>query len=340
MTRLLRVLSGETLSPPPVWLMRQAGRYLPEYRALRAKAGGFLDLCLNPQTATEVTMQPIRRFGFDASILFSDILIIPYAMGQRLWFAEGEGPRLIPIMAITELPEIDSDTIHQRLSASYETLNRLRQQLNPDTTLIGFCGAPWTVASYMVAGRGTPDLKPIRDFSEAYPDQLQAIIDRLVEISSAYLLKQVEAGAQVLQIFESWAQVLRGSQFDRWSRDPISKLIEKVKAEAPNIPIIVFPRKADDGYLKIAKLPWVDGLSIDPDIDLEWASDQLQQHCALQGNLDPMDLVAGPERINRAVDYMKSTIGQGPWIANLGHGIVPQTPIEHVEHFIAKIREV
>ncbi|MEM6615727.1 MAG: uroporphyrinogen decarboxylase [Pseudomonadota bacterium] len=340
MKSLLSVLSGNASEPPPIWLMRQAGRYLPEYRATREKAGGFLDLCFNPELATEVTLQPIRRFGFDASILFSDILVIPHGLGQKVWFAVGEGPRLEPISTIDELGDTGSEIALERLSPVIETVSRLHQSLPAETTLIGFCGAPWTVASYMVAGRGTPDLAPIRTFAAEAPVKLQGIIDRLVEVSIDYLLAQVRAGAEVLQIFESWAQVLRGDDFKRWSFDPVSRIVDGVKARSPETPIIVFPRKAAlEGYSAVAQLEGVAGVSIDSDFDLNIAAEKLQPFAAVQGNLDPQDLVAGPESIDPKVDAMKAALSAGPWVANLGHGIVPETPIAHVEHFIRRIRE-
>lgn len=339
MGKLVSVLKGEIHSPPPIWLMRQAGRYLDEYRSVRAQAGGFLDLCRNPDLATEVTLQPIRRFGFDAAILFSDILVIPDALGQSIWFAEGEGPRLTPIRQISDLPPFDRDDFLHRLRSPFETLKRLRQVLPVETDLIGFCGAPWTVASYMIAGRGTPDLMPIREFAAERPDDLQAIIDRLVDASILYLKAQIDAGADVLQIFESWAQVLVDGDFDRWSLDPISRIVDALQDHDPSIPVIVFPRKAGEGYRKVAGLSGVSGISIDPDIDLNWVAKHIQPLCAVQGNLDPIHLVEGPASIDSSLKRMFEHLSSGPWIANLGHGILPKTPIKHVQHFIDRVRE-
>ncbi|MEO1197803.1 MAG: uroporphyrinogen decarboxylase [Pseudomonadota bacterium] len=336
--KLLRVLSGQSGSPPPIWLMRQAGRYLPEYRALRAKAGSFLDLCYTPDYAIEVTLQPICRFGFDASILFSDILVVPDALGQKLWFVEGEGPRLEPISQISDLGSYDRRAFLDHLRPVFETVTGLRSALPKEVTLIGFCGAPWTVASYMVAGRGTPDLAPLRALAETAPQRLRGIIDRLVEASIDYLIAQVEAGAEVLQIFESWAQVLDGPAFATWSLDPVGRIISGVRAIHPDVPIIVFPRKAGEGYGRVVETLPVNAVSIDPELDLAWARDHLQSHVAVQGNIDPQSLVKGPDAIDPAVDRLVSTLGDGPLIVNLGHGIDKTTPIEHVEHLIRRVR--
>lgn len=338
MGSFIQVLTSEPRMPPPLWLMRQAGRYLPEYRAIREKAGGFLNLCYTPALATEVTLQPIRRFGFDAAILFSDILVVPDALGQNVWFAPGEGPRLEPISAIEALGDYDENAALEHLAPVFEAVERIREALPQSVDLIGFCGAPWTVASYMVAGRGTPDLAPVRSLAATHPEALQGIIDRLVSVSIAYLTRQVEAGAQAVQIFESWAQVLDGADFDRWSLEPVQRIVDGVRAAAPDVPIIVFPRKAGDGYAKIAELPGVAGVSIDPDLDLDFARDRLQSHVAVQGNIDPQDLVIGPERVGPAVDRLAEALGGGRWIANLGHGIVPETPIAHVEDLVRRIR--
>ncbi len=340
MSRILQVLNGQIVHPPPIWLMRQAGRYLPEYRALRSKAGGFLDLCYDPDMATEVSLQPIRRFQFDAAILFSDILVVPHALGQNLWFAEGEGPRLDPIDASTMLPDYDRQSFLAHLEPSFETVRRLRQTLTDETAVIGFCGAPWTVGSYMVAGRGTPDLAPIRHLARNNPDALQGIVDRLTEASIDYLCAQIDAGADIVQIFESWAQVLHGADFDRWSLQPITKIVEALKAHSPQTPIIVFPRKAPDGYPKIAEIPGVAGVSVDPDIDLAWAAADLQQHVAVQGNIDPDALIVGPDAIDSAIEQLSTSLMAGPWITNLGHGILPTTPIDHVHHLVKRVRDL
>lgn len=284
-------------------------------------------------------MQPLRRFGFDAAILFSDILVVPDALGQKVWFETGEGPRLKPITRIDALPTVDDASFLRHLDSPLETLGRLRRMLDPQIAVIGFCGAPWTVASYMVGGRGTPDLAPIRNLAASDGPALSGIIDRLVDVSVTYLSAQASAGADVLQIFESWAQVLRGAAFEQWSLGPVRRIVEGVKARHPDIPIIVFPRKAGDGYVDMARLPGVAGISVDSDIDLEWAAERLQPFAAIQGNVDPAALVEGPTAIDRAVDRLFATVGQGPWIANLGHGIVPQTPTGHVAHLIRRIRE-
>ena len=339
MASILSVLNGQTGGAIPIWLMRQAGRYLPEYRQVRAEAGGFLDLCYNPEFATEVTLQPILRFGFDAAILFSDILVVPHALGQAVWFETGEGPRLEPISGIDMLRDYDRAAFLSHLEPPLETIGCLRKALPEGTPLIGFCGAPWTVASYMVAGRGTPDLAPVRDLAASRPAALQGIIDRLVTASVDYLTAQIDAGAQIIQIFESWAQVLADGDFDRWSLEPLSRIVTALKAHAPDVPVIVFPRKSGDGYLKVAKLDGVSAVSIDPDVDLDWIATHVQTRCAVQGNVDPNAMVAGPEAIDTALEPLFRTLAEGPWIANLGHGILPQTPIEHVEYLVRRVRD-
>lgn len=340
MKKLLSVLSGQIQYPPPLWLMRQAGRYLPEYRQTRRTAGSFLDLCYNSDLATEVTLQPIHRYGFDAAIIFSDILVVPHALGQNLRFAEGEGPRLDPIKTISQLAPYDKNQFLNHLKPTLTALANLREQLPSPITLIGFCGAPWTVASYMVAGRGTPDLAPIRQMAQDNKDDLQQIIDQIVQASIDYLIAQIDAGAEVLQIFESWAEVLKGYDFDKWSLDPISRIVAAVTSYDPTIPIIVFPRKSGDGYIKVARLPGVKAVSVDPDIDLKWAADTIQPLCAVQGNIDPKALISGPEAIDFSLNQLHNTLAKGPWIANLGHGITPQTPLDHVSYLVKRVREI
>ena len=259
-------------------------------------------------------------------------------LARKLWFVEGEGPRLEPISAIDDLGPYDRMGFLNHLAPVFETVSRLRSELPRDVTLIGFCGAPWTVASYMIAGRGTPDLAPVRTLAAEAPDRLAGVIDRLVEASVDYLSAQVEAGAEVLQIFESWAQVLEGEAFDRWSLDPVRRIVTGVRARHPAIPIIVFPRKGGDGYRKVAETLDIDAVSIDPDLPLDWARDSLQPHVAVQGNIDPMALKAGPAAMDPAIDALLETLGKGPLIVNLGHGIDKETPIPHVEHLVARVR--
>ena len=338
MSSFISVLQGETMTPPPIWLMRQAGRYLPEYREVRAKAGGFLDLCYRPELAAEVTLQPIRRFGFDAAIIFSDILVVPHALGQRLWFEEGEGPRLDPIGTAGDLAPYDREKLLSHLEPVFEAVAQTRAGLDDEKALIGFCGAPWTVASYMIAGRGTSDLAPVRAVAKEAPERLQTVIDLLVEASSDYLCRKVEAGVDCLQIFESWAGVLEGADFDRWSLEPVGRIIERVRRQHPHIPIIVFPRKSGEGYLKVVERLPVQAVSLDQTVDLEWAKEVLQSNVALQGNIDPGLLVEGGDGLQRAVETLLETLGNGPLIVNLGHGIDKTTPIEHVHQLVDRVR--
>jgi uroporphyrinogen decarboxylase len=333
---LLSVLAGERVSPPPIWLMRQAGRYLPEYRQLRAEAGSFLDLCYAPRLAAEVTLQPIRRFGFDAAILFSDILVVPHALGQALWFAEGEGPRLEPIDRIDALQPFDPDDVLARLEPVFETVERVRRSLDAERALLGFCGAPWTVASYMVAGRG--DRAPILEMARSAPERLAGIIDRLVEASILYLSRQVEAGADAVQIFDSWAGVLHGDDFERWCVAPIRRIVEGLRMRHPDVPVIAFPREAGTGYRRIVEAVPVNAVSIDSDLPLDFAREVLQPRVAIQGNIDPEALIAGPAAIDPALDRLHAALGQGRLIVNLGHGIRPQTPIAHVAHLVERVR--
>jgi len=338
MTLFRRVLNGERHLPPPLWMMRQAGRYLPEYRETRAQAGSFLKLCYTPELACEVTLQPIRRFHFDASILFSDILVVPHALGQNFWLEEGEGPRLDPISEIGALGAYDQDAFLAHLEPVFDAVSMIREALPEDVDLIGFCGAPWTVASYMIAGRGTPDLAPARALAAERPEAMDAIINRLVEASADYLIRQVERGVQALQIFESWAQVLEGEAFDRWSYAPAMAIVRKVKAVHPDIPIIVFPRKSGHGYEKMAREPLISAVSLDSDIDLDYVRRSVQPHAAVQGNIPPEAMIAGPDAIDRAVEKAAEALGNGPWIANLGHGIDKSTPVAHVEHLVKRVR--
>ncbi len=334
--KLIRVLKGESLSPPPLWMMRQAGRYLPEYREVRKKAGSFLDLCYNPDLAVEVTMQPIRRFGFDASILFSDILVVPHALGRDLRFEEGKGPLMTPIET-AEIADLDPSDFHLRLAPVYETVSRLRQTLPAETTLIGFCGAPWTVATYMIAGHGTPDQAPARLFAYTEPEAMDRLIGVLTEISAAYLLRQIEAGADTVQIFDSWAGVLGEEEFTRFCVKPVAQMVATIKERYPDIPVIGFPKGAGSRFDTYRAATGVDGLGLDWAVPLSQAR-RLQAGGAVQGNLDPLRLVAGGEALSKGVDRILEHLSDGPLIFNLGHGITPQTPIAHVEAMIARVR--
>ena len=333
---LLRALAGERVAPAPIWLMRQAGRYLPEYRALRAKAGGFLDMCFTPEHATEITLQPIRRFGFDAAILFSDILVVPWALGQSVRFEEGRGPVLEPIAPET-LERLERQAVVERLRPVFETVRQVRVQLPPHTALIGFAGAPWTVASYMIEGGGSKEFLKAKRWALGDPDRFEALIELLVEATVDYLSAQVEAGAEALQLFDSWAGVLSESELERWSFAPLKRIVEGVKARHPEVPVILFPRGAGLGYARFAKASGADGLSLDTTVPLSFAV-ALQQEVTVQGNLDPAALVAGGRALEEGVDRILEALGHGPFIFNLGHGVVPETPPEHVAALIERVR--
>ena len=338
-TTLMRLFAGETLATPPIWLMRQAGRYLPEYREVRRQAGSFLDLCYNSDLATEVTLQPIRRFGFDASILFSDILVVPHAMGQKVWFEEGEGPRLEQITTAADLRTRPLSFDLNRLSAVIRTVEQLRVKLPAETTLIGFCGAPWTVASYMIAGKGTPDQAPARLVAYEDPEFLQSIIDQLVEASIVYLNAQLSAGAEVVQIFESFASALPPSGLERWSMEPIGRIVKGVRAVHPHARIMVFARGAAQLIARYAETTGADGFGIDWGADLANAVGRMPEGLVSQGNLDPLALVAGGKALDDGVAAMMTVARQGKHILNLGHGILQQTPIAHVERLMQLVRQ-
>lgn len=333
---VLSVLNGETVFPPPIWMMRQAGRYLPEYRASRAEAGSFLDLCYNPDFAVEVTLQPIRRFGFDASILFSDILVVPHALGRDLRFEEGRGPVMTPIEP-DEVSQLDGATFHVNLSPVYETVRRLRAELPAETTLIGFCGAPWTLATYMIAGHGTPDQAPARLFAYRHPREMKQLLATLADYCGDYLIRQIEAGADVVQIFDSWAGVLDEVSFEHYCIRPVRAIVDRVRQRYPSVPIIGFPRGAGALYDHYRAATGVTALGLDWTVPVSQAT-QLQAQGAVQGNLDPMRLVAGGKALDDGVDTILEGLGEGPLVFNLGHGITPETPIAHVEAMIARVR--
>lgn len=333
----LRLLeNSQPPETPPIWLMRQAGRYLPEYRATRETAGGFLDLCYNPALAEEVTLQPIRRYGFDASILFADILLIPQALGQKLWFETGEGPRLTPIMDASTL---DGSDIMATLAPVIETVGRLSKSLPAETTLIGFAGAPWTVATYMVAGRGTPDQAPARELAEQQPEAFQAIIDVLVEATIEYLHAQVSAGAEVVQLFESWAGSLTGAAFERWCIEPVAKIVQGLRGRGVSVPIIGFPRAADHDMADYVARTACQILGLDTFADRKSLAANLPKEIILQGNLDPLTLVEGGAKLDAAIDEILLDFEGRRFVFNLGHGIVPQTPPEHVAQLVNRIRK-
>ena len=334
----LKALSGQRLSTPPIWMMRQAGRYLPEYRELRAKAGSFLSLCYNPEMAAEVTLQPIRRFGFDAAILFSDILVVPQALGKKLWFVEGEGPRLEPVADALRLGEINERADADLLAPVIETVRRVKTSLPQETAFIGFCGAPWTVATYMVAGRGTPDQGPAKALFERDPILFQAIIDRIVVSSIAYLNAQIAAGVDAVQIFDSWAGSLGPEDFKRWCIAPTRRIVEGVRAAHPQVRIIGFPRGAGHLIPDYIAGTGVDAVGLETDINRTFVRDAIQSRVPVQGHLDPLVLRAGGDALEREVDAILTAFGDRPFIFNLGHGILPDTPIAHVERLLKRVR--
>ena len=336
--KLLRVLSGNYELVPPVWLMRQAGRYLPEYRAVREKAGGFLDLCLNPDLASELTLQPVRRFGFDAAILFSDILVVPLALGRKVEFLAGEGPKLEPLRDATALADVRETIEHGVVARVYETVSKVKALLDDRTALIGFCGAPWTVATYMVAGEATPDQGPARHFAYRDPENFTRLIDVLVQASIDYLVGQLKAGAEVVQIFDTWAGVLGPDQFDRWCIAPTQKIVEGVRRHTPQAKIIGFPRGAGAMALPYVEMTGVSAFGIDWTFERSIARDMLQSRVPLQGNVDPLALLVGGTALDREVDDVMKELGSGPLVFNLGHGILPETPIAHVERMLKRVR--
>ncbi|HEU0223343.1 MAG TPA: uroporphyrinogen decarboxylase [Paracoccaceae bacterium] len=336
---ILRVLRGERLSPPPVWLMRQAGRYLPEYRAVRERAGSFLDLCYRPELAAEVTLQPIRRFGFDAAILFADILLVPQALGADLWFTPGEGPRLSVIRSAADLARLkDAPAVHATLAPVYETIRILRRELPAETTLIGFAGAPWTLATYMVAGRGTADHEPARRLMYRDPATFDALIGRLTEATIEYLLGQIRAGAEVVKLFDSWAGALPGPQYERYAVAPARRIVAALGAAHPEVPVIAFPRGAGAGYLSFAEATGCSALALDSAVEPLWAARALHPGICLQGNLDPLLLVIGGEPLVQATRHLVQALSGGPHIFNLGHGITPDADPAHVELLLTTIR--
>ncbi len=336
--KLLRVLEGKREAIPPVWLMRQAGRYLPEYRSTREKAGGFLDLCFNPALAAEVTLQPVHRFGFDAAILFSDILVVPLALGRKVEFVAGEGPKLEPLGDAAGIAALRDIADQSLLAPIYETVRRVKDSLNEKTALIGFCGAPWTVATYMVAGHATTDQAPARLLALRDPDNFTRLIDGLVQASIDYLVGQLKAGADVLQIFDTWAGVLGPEQFERWCIAPTQKIVEGVRRQFPNAKIIGFPRGAGAMALPYVEMTGVTAIGIDWTFERSIARDALQSRVPVQGNVDPLALLAGGAALDREVDDVIKELGDGPLIFNLGHGILPETPVAHVERMLSRVR--
>ncbi len=332
----LQTLNGEITDKIPFWYMRQAGRYLPEYMEKRKTAGSFLDLCYAPDFAVEVTLQPLRRYQMDAAILFSDILVVPHALGQHLEFRQGEGPVLTPVNTADKINRLGMEGFHEHLAPVYETVRRLHKEIPETTTLIGFAGAPWTVATYMVAGHGSTDQAATR--AMAYQDEaaFQRLIDLLVVSTSEYLCRQIKQGAEVIQLFDTWAGNLPDDQFRKWAIEPVRKIIQNIRAVYPDTPIIGFPKGAGCRYPEYIHATGVSAVSIDTTMPLEWVRDHIQPLCPVQGNLDPLLLVAGGEMMENRVKEILDCLGKGAFIFNLGHGIVPQTPPENV----ARVSEI
>jgi uroporphyrinogen decarboxylase len=335
---VLAVLDGERQCVPPVWLMRQAGRYLPEYQAVRRQAGSFLNLCFNPKLAAEVTLQPIRRFSFDAAILFSDILVVPHALGRQVSFNMGEGPSLEPLTDPEAIKGLRSEIDQELLGPIYETIGLVKRALPPDVALLGFCGAPWTLATYMIAGKGTADQKPARLFAYSHPEDFARLLHVLIHASVDYLEQQLRAGVDAIQIFDTWAGVLPPDQFERWCVIPTARIVSELRNRVPSAKVIAFPRGANSLLPHYLDQVAPDAISIDWRVDRQFARTQLQNRVPLQGNLDPLALLAGGAALDRAVDDILAAFAQGPFIFNLGHGILPDTPIAHVEHMLARVR--
>ncbi len=336
---ILRALAGETQPVPPIWMMRQAGRYLPEYRATRAQAGDFLSLCYNSELAAEVTLQPIRRYGFDAAIMFADILLIPQALGADLWFVTGEGPRLSTVTKDADFNRLKpANETDATLNPIYETLRILSRALPAETTLIGFAGAPWTVATYMIAGRGTPDQGPAHKLMTENPDLFQRLIDLLTEATIDYLSKQIDAGAEVVKLFDSWAGSLKGRDFDRFALAPTRRIVTALKARHPNTPVIAFPREAGEKYLGFAKATGADCLALDNSVDPHWAAAHLQPDGCVQGNLKSSHMVSGGPALVKDTKRIVAAFRNGPHIFNLGHGITPQADPDNVQRMIDAVR--
>ena len=333
---LLRVLGGERVDPPPMWLMRQAGRYLPEYRALRLEKGSFLSLVYDSDAAAEVTLQPLKRFAFDAAILFSDILIVPFAIGQNLSFVAGEGPRLTPPLMVAALDQLEA--VPGRLDPIYRTVETVKAALDPDTTLIGFAGSPWTVATYMVAGQGSREQAEARRLAYADAEAFAAIIDRIEAVTLDYLSGQIVAGAEVVQLFDSWAGSLSPEQFERWVIAPTARLVEGLRTRHPGVPIIGFPKGAGGKLAAYARDTRVDAVGLDETVDPFWVARELPGELPVQGNLDPLALIAGGEVLERAATRVLDAFAGRPHIFNLGHGILQDTPIEHVEQLVGIVK--
>lgn len=336
---ILRALAGEALPTPPVWMMRQAGRYLPEYKATRAQAGDFLSLCYNPELAAEVTLQPIRRYGFDAAILFADILLVPQALGADLWFVTGEGPRLSTITSQSDFDALKPvSSIHDTLSPIYETVRILRRELPDETALIGFAGAPWTVATYMIAGQGTPDQGPAHALRMGNTALFEALLARITAATIDYLAMQIEAGAEVVKIFDSWAGSLKGDDFQKYAVAPCAEITAALKARYPHIPVIGFPREAGEGYVGFHAATGVDCVALDNSVSPDWAAANVQRDGCVQGNLASRHMVTGGQDLVDETRAIVKAFSAGPHIFNLGHGITPDADPENVTLMIETVR--
>lgn len=336
---LIKTLQGSTVTPPPIWLMRQAGRYLPEYRAIRQDIGTFLDLCYTPSLAAEVTLQPVRRFAMDGAIIFSDILVIPDALGQPVRFEPGRGPVLEAIASVSDLGSYDEGRVRSHLAPVYEALSTVKAELPSETALIGFAGAPWTVATYMIEGGSSRTFEKIKSIALGTPEIFQALIDLLVEAIATHLIAQVEAGAETVQIFDTWSGVLPEKAFARWCVDPVAEIVRRFKSTYPEVPVIAFPRGAATHYAGFAQATGADALTLDYTVPKEWARDHIAPEICLQGNLDPVLLAAGGDDFESEVREILETFSGRPFVFNLGHGIIPSTPVKHVERLVELVRD-
>jgi len=335
---MLQALRGGIQETPPIWLMRQAGRYLSEYRAIRARAGSFLNLCYDPPLAAEVTLQPVRRYHLDAAILFSDILVVPDALGQPVSFVEGEGPKLEPVTSVADLKTLSIDPLIARLSPVYETVGTVKNELDTATAMIGFAGAPWTVATYMVEGRGGTDFSRIRAFALSNPSGFQALIDLLVDATVLHLAEQVKAGADLVQLFDTWSGILPDDEFDRWVIAPTKAIVNRLHDDYPDLPVIGFPRAAGLRYRRYVEQTGVSAVGLDQTVPLDFAATTLQPLVPVQGNLDPMVLRLGGSALDVSVDRIIDALAGGSFIFNLGHGIHKETPPEHVQQLVSRVR--
>lgn len=336
--KFLETLAGRRFATPPVWLMRQAGRYLPEYRAVRATTRSFLEFCYTPDKAVEVTLQPIRRFGFDAAIIFSDILVVPDALGQKVWFEEGEGPKLEALTDPAQFARLSRARLADHLAPVYEAIRQTRAALPRETALLGFAGAPFTLACYMIEGSGSRDFAKVKKWAYGHPESFGLLIDLLVESVVDHLSNQVEAGVDGVQLFDSWAGVLPEEQLFRWSLDPMVRIATGLRERHPNVPVLAFPRAVGPAALMYRRPDSFSALSLDTGIGAHWAAKKLQPHICVQGNLDPIMLVAGGAALEREARRILDKLGHGSFIFNLGHGVVPQTPPEHVAQLVEIVR--